>query len=251
MPLPEQRENTPTVSLHDRLAKIRRNIERAASVSGRPASGIRLVGVTKTIDSDAISESLRAGLREVGENKIQEAERKRATLDAQFDRGLVCHHFLGHLQTNKAKKAVDLFDVIQSIDRPKLAAMVDRLAGERGKVQRCLVEVKVSPEPTKTGVPMEDAGAFLKTFHHYSNLRLDGLMTMAPFDVGEPETRTAFRKVHALFDEYRNVFGEEPVLSMGMTDDYEIAVEEGSTMVRIGRGIFGSRPIGRGDTHDE
>jgi pyridoxal phosphate enzyme (YggS family) len=177
------------------------------------------------------------GIRDVGDNKVQEAIAKRSAIeDAHFT-----HHFIGHLQTNKARRAVELFDVIQSIDRPNLAQDVNRIAGELGKKQRCLVEVKVSDEATKGGVPLSQAEEFITGFSVYTNLKLEGLMTMAPYDASEEKTRRCFQALKKLADKVRGALGEKPTLSFGMSDDFELAVQEGSTMVRIGRALFGER----------
>lgn len=178
-------------------------------------------------------------MRDFGENRVQEAMEKRASLAPRLEG--TTQHLLGQLQTNKARKAVELFDVIQSVDRPRLAETLDRIAGEMGKTQRCLIEVKISSEPSKSGVPMADAGVFIDNFRGYKNLRLEGLMTIGALNVGVDETRRLFRGLNAFFMSRLDAFGSAPVLSMGMSDDFEIAVEEGSNMVRIGRALFGER----------
>ena len=125
------------------------------------------------------------------------------------------------------------------MDRPKLAQMLDRFAGEMGKRQRCLVEIKISNEESKSGVSVAEAAGFIQSFAQYKNLNLEGLMTIAPLNKDPKETRLLFRRLQQFFDEHRRYFGDIPMLSMGMTDDFELAIEEGSTMVRIGRGLFG------------
>lgn len=227
----------PSVPLPDRLAELRRRIALAAEKSGRSADAVVLVAVTKTVAVERIVDAVRAGVTEIGENRVQEAEAKRSGLTMPNLR----HHMIGHLQTNKARKALELFDVIQSVDSPKLALTLDRVAAELGRRPECLIEVKVSGEPTKTGLSMDEADDFLSELDRYPALRFTGLMTVAPFDRPETETREAFRALKRVFDRHRGRFGERPVLSMGMTDDFEWAVEEGSTRVRIGRGLFGPR----------
>lgn len=231
----------PQPSLKDRLNNIRERIARAAARSDRPSDAIRLIAAVKTISAARINEAVAAGLREIGENKVQEAEAKRDAIGPAP--GLV-RHFIGGLQTNKARRAVALFDLIQSVDRPRLAEAIDRAAEEAKKRQPCLIEVKVSGEPTKSGVPLDAAADFIAEFHRYGNLELRGLMTIAPFDVPEHETRRCFRRMRSLFEAHRARLGPAPVLSMGMTDDFEMAIEEGATMVRIGRALFGERDYG-------
>ncbi len=170
---------------------------------------------------------------------MQEAAEKRPQMVA-MPTG-VRYHMIGSLQTNKARKAVELFDVIQSVDRPKLAQALDRIAGELGKKQRCLIEVKISNEPTKGGIALDDAPRFIDSFSLYTNLELQGLMTIGELDASADRTRESFRKMKDLFDLKKSLLGSAPVLSMGMSDDFEMAVEEGSTMVRIGRALFGER----------
>lgn len=212
-------------------------IKNAASQAGRDEKSVQLLAVTKTVAAERINEALRLGVSAIGENRVQEAVAKRPLLTAApFE-----FHLIGPLQTNKAKKAVEIFDVIQSVDRMKVVQMLDRLAFDQGKKQRCLVEVKISREETKSGVPLADAPYFLDEFVKHQNLELNGLMTIGELGVSEDETRHGFRALRALFDEQRDRFTERPILSMGMTDDFEMAIEEGSTMVRIGRGLFGER----------
>lgn len=209
----------------------------AAEKSGRSRESVSLVAVTKTVAPDRIREACRLGVSLIGENRVQEALAKReATQDLPLT-----HHMIGHLQTNKARKAVELFGVIQSVDSPKLAASLDRISSELGRPTRCLIEVKISEEPAKTGVPMNEAEDFILRFGQYAHLRLEGLMTIAPFDAPPDDVRMRFRKFQAFFQKNRKWLSETPVLSMGMSDDFEMAIEEGSTMVRIGRALFGER----------
>src|SRR3989338_10114518 len=149
-----QQPLSPSGSLQHRLADVTERIRKAAEFSGRSAEDVILLAVAKKVPADVINDALVLGVRNVGENRVQEASAKRAHLQNADD---VQHHLIGTLQTNKAKKAIELFDVIQSVDRPKLAETLNRLAGEHGKVQRCLIEIKFSPEPSKSGVPLADA----------------------------------------------------------------------------------------------
>jgi len=199
---------------------------------------VELVVVTKMMAADVINEAISEGVRAIGESKVQEFSAKIAQLNSVAP---LEKHLIGSLQTNKVSKALELFDVIQSVDRPKLAQALNRTAAERGRQVRCLVEVKISPEDTKAGIPLAEAADFIKEFQQYSNLDCIGLMTIAPYDLPDDDTRGYFQAFKRFFDTQKLHLGAAPILSMGMTDDFEIAIEEGSTMVRIGRAIFGDR----------
>ncbi len=229
--------SSPSGILNNRLVTLLAQIRNAAERAGRDENSIQLLAVSKTVAVERVNEALRLGITMLGENRVQEAALKKPQLNA----GVFEFHLLGPLQTNKAKKAVELFDVIQSVDRMKVAQMLDRLAYDQGKKQRCLVEVKISREETKSGVPLADAEYFLDEFAKNKNLELDGLMTIGELGVSAEETRHGFGMLRQFFDEQRDRFTDRAVLSMGMTDDFEAAIEEGSTMVRIGRGLFGER----------
>ncbi len=233
----DQRGSSPTGTIQERLKNIHHRIVEAAGKSGRSPEAIGLVAVTKKVGLAQIQEALSLGIRDIAESRIQEAEEKWSGLKSQS----VTHHFIGHLQTNKAKRAAQLFDLIQSIDSPKLAVALDRTSTEAGKKQRCLIEVKVSTEQTKTGVPLSEASQFIQSFDQYKNLQLDGLMMMAPHLLPPDATRACFGSFKKFFDSEKKYFGERMILSMGMSDDFEIAVEEGSTLVRVGRALFGER----------
>jgi pyridoxal phosphate enzyme (YggS family) len=154
------------MALSDRLKGIQERIKKATEKSGRSENSVTLVAVTKTVSAERIMECVRLGVKDFGENKIQEAVGKRTQLHASGLR----HHFIGHLQTNKARKALEYFDLIQTVDRTSLAETLDRICSEMGKTQRCLVEVKVAKEDTKSGVPWNQAEEFIKSFTRYSRL---------------------------------------------------------------------------------
>lgn len=234
----EQRFSPENESLLNRLETIRLRMKLAAEKSGREASSVCLVAVTKTVEPPLIRQALDLNITDIAENKVQEAQLKRSQLPVSRS---VTHHLIGHLQTNKVRKALELFDVIQTLDRPRLAEMVDRIATETGKRVRGLVEVKLGDEPTKTGMPIAQAFDFVKTFSSYKHIELAGLMAIAPLDLSEDQTRNCFRTLKNLFDRCKPFFCEHPILSMGMSDDYELAIEEGSTMIRLGRALFGER----------
>ncbi len=209
-------------------------MRQAAEKSGRPVDSICLVAVTKTISMDRIVEASRLGIKDFGENKVQEAAAK-----APFPSSTL--HMIGALQTNKVRKAVQMFDLIQSVDRMKVATALDRVAGEIGKKQRCLIEIKISTEPTKSGVPLIQAAELIDAFSNFKNLQLEGLMTIGMLNASEEQMRRSFRQMAEFAAAHSSSFGSKPVLSMGMSDDFETAIEEGSTMVRIGRALFGDR----------
>ena len=226
------------LNLKDRIDSIHKRIVEAARRSHRDASAITLLAATKTVEVPVIIDAMRLGIHHIGENRVQEAIGKWSGLTqaSQLNR-----HFIGQLQTNKVKKAVELFDVIQSVDRPRLADAIDRAAREAGKRQRCLIEVKISTDAAKGGASLDEARRFVEEFGRFGALQLEGLMGIAPNDVEEKTTREAFRTLSKLFTELKGAFGPAPTLSMGMTEDFEMAIEEGATMVRIGRAIFGER----------
>ncbi len=227
------------MNVADNIRHVREKIAEAAHRSGRPASAVRLMAVTKTVDDTRIAEAIRAGVEIIGENYVQEAKRKIEKLGKAGE-----WHLIGPLQTNKAKYAVHLFDMIHSLDRRELAAELDRRARTAGRVMPVLVEINVSGEETKSGVPLNEALELVRTVATLENLSIRGLMTMPPWFDDPEEARPYFRRLR----EFRDRIAAEAIprvemreLSMGMTGDYAVAVEEGATIVRIGRGIFGER----------
>ncbi|MGM0771095.1 MAG: YggS family pyridoxal phosphate-dependent enzyme [Halobacteriota archaeon] len=198
---------------------------------------VKLVSVTKTVDTDRINESIRAGATIIGENRVQEFDKKCNCIPP-------CEkHLIGHLQTNKVQRAVELFDVIQSVDSLKVAEEINKRAGEIGKVQKIFLQVNIGNEPQKYGFSTDEIADAIKDIRTLSNIHVRGLMCIPPFVPAE-EARPYFRKMKAIFDELKkenwgNIDIQE--LSMGMTGDYKVAIEEGTTMVRIGSGIFGKR----------
>ncbi len=224
-------------SVADNLKSIRSRIERAALRVGRNFSDIKLVAVTKNVSVSQIEEAITAGVTDIGENRAQEALGKFRELD-----GRVTWHFVGHLQTNKVKYVVDFVELVHSVDSLRLAKEIERRAGDREKVQKILVEVNVSGERSKFGLLPGELMDFLEEIAGFKHLEVEGLMTMAPL-VGDPEmARPVFFSLRKLFEKVKD--GGPPgvkmrYLSMGMTNDFEVAIEEGSNMVRIGTGIFG------------
>lgn len=206
-------------------------IARACERSHRLPDEITLVAITKGVDVSAIRTAFDCGIRNFGENRVQEAEGKIGQLsDLKPD---VSWHMVGHLQSNKAKTAVELFDIIHSVDSVRLAEILSRRAGRPLPV---LLEVNVSGEATKGGFSVAGIAAAVNEIRQLPNLKTMGLMTVAPFVADPEEIRPVFRKLREL----RDSLGLKH-LSMGMTDDFEVAVEEGASMLRIGRAIFGER----------
>ena len=227
------------MSVAENIRHVREAIAAAAARSGRSPADVRLMAVTKTVDDDRIAEAVRNGVDIIGENYVQEAKRKLETM------GKACEwHLIGRLQTNKAKYAVRLFDMIHSVDRPELAVEIDRRAREAGLVMKILIEVSVAGEETKSGVPISGALGLIREVAPLANLSVQGLMTMPPWFDDPEEARPIFRALRELRDRIaaeRIPRVEMRELSMGMTGDYAVAVEEGATIVRVGRGIFGER----------
>jgi pyridoxal phosphate enzyme (YggS family) len=219
------------VDIEANIREVRRRIAQACERSRRSPDEITLVAITKGFEVPVIKTAFDSGIRDFGENRVQEAEGKIAQL-ADL-KPAVTWHMVGHLQSNKAKIAVELFDIIHSVDSVRLAEILNRRAQ---KTLPVLLEVNVSGEATKSGFSVCELAAAVKTIKQLPNLKLMGLMTVAPA-AAEPEAvRPVFRKLREL----RDSLGLKH-LSMGMTDDFEVAVEEGATMLRIGRAIFGER----------
>ena len=228
------------LSIRNQIEIIRENIAKAALVSGRRAADVRLMAVTKTVDDQRIREAIGAGVDILGENYVQEGKRKIEQMGKSVE-----WHMIGHLQTNKAKYAVRLFDMIHSLDRMALAVELDKRSRLAGCVTRVLVEVNISGEETKRGVPLQEAILLVREVSALENLSIQGLMTMPPWFDDPEEARPCFAALRMLRDRIIAegiAHVEMKELSMGMSQDYQVAVEEGATMVRIGRTIFGERP---------
>lgn len=196
----------------------------------RIPSNVKLIAVTKTRAVEEIKEAIRAGITCIGENRVQEAEEKFPYLPK------VEKHMIGNLQTNKVKLAVEIFDVIQSVDSLKLAKEIDKRCEAIGKVMPVLIEVNIGEEANKHGIRLENVKSFVKEISQFENIIIQGLMCVAPL-VNPKEARPYFKKMKQLFDSINGL----KWLSMGMSNDYKIAIEEGSNMVRIGTAIFGER----------
>jgi len=220
----------PTIA--ERVAQVRQRVERAAERAGRSPADVTIVAVSKAHPPQAIEEAVRAGIAHVGENRVQEAAAKIPVLRPSLE-GPVTWHLVGHLQTNKAKTALELFDIIHSVDSLHLAEALSHRAQRPLPV---LLEVNVAGEASKFGFSPGQVASAVQVVARLPQLDLRGLMTVAPF-VNDPEAvRPVFRELRRL----RDALGLAE-LSMGMTDDFEVAIEEGATLVRIGRAIFGER----------
>ena len=218
------------------LEAVRARIARAALRAGRDPSSIAIVAVTKGHPVEVAREAVAAGLADLGENRVQEAEAKMSA----WPDAPVRWHLIGHLQRNKARHAVGRFALIHSLDSPRLADALEREAASSGLVQDVLVQVNVAREPHKSGALPEQVEALLRDVARRPHLNLRGLMTMAPFTDDVAIQRAAFRGLRELRDAYRAGIGE---LSMGMSGDFEIAIEEGATMLRLGTVLFGERQV--------
>jgi pyridoxal phosphate enzyme (YggS family) len=213
------------------LARVRERLARAAERAGRRADDVLLIGVSKTVEEERIRAAVAAGISALGENRVQEARAKVATLGRP-----VPWHLIGHLQTNKVKDALEVFDLIHSLDRLELAAELERRAATRGRTVEALLQVNVAAEASKGGVEPDAVGQALDAIGKLAHVRVRGLMTIPPEVERPEESRPWFRRLRELAE--RHGLRE---LSMGMSGDFEVAVEEGATMVRVGTAIFGPR----------
>jgi len=230
-------------SIAERLLAVRARITAAARRAGRSPDDVCLIGVAKTVLPVRIQEAVDAGLTEIGENRVQEAEAKIPLVRPHG--APLTWHLVGHLQKNKARRALSLFPWIHAVDSIDLAAKLDALAGELGVRPTVLVEVNVAAEASKSGVGPEDLGPLLEAVARLPRLRLAGLMAVPPPPdpaVGPEASRPHFQALARARDTWASRGYDLPALSMGMTDDFDVAVEEGATHVRVGRAIFGERP---------
>jgi pyridoxal phosphate enzyme (YggS family) len=215
--------------IKEKLDQVETRIADAAAKAGRQRSDIQLIAVTKKFPSAVVREAYEVGLRDFGENYVQEFETKRTELDALAD---ARYHLIGHLQSNKSKKAAEIFQVIQTVDSPKLA----RRLNDEGLALEVMIEVKLSEEQAKEGADPVDVPALIDAIGECPNLQLLGLMTMPPWSSDVEQSRPYFAKLRALA-EWHGL----KQLSMGMSHDLEVAIQEGATMVRVGTALFGPR----------
>lgn len=223
-------------NLATNVASVRARIAAAAGRGGRRSEDVLLVAVTKTVDAARVREAAMLGLRTFGENRVQDAREKVAAVPG------VSWHLIGSLQRNKAKEAVRLFRCIESVDSEALAEELSRRAGQQERAVDVLIQVNVAREPQKHGVLPEEAAAVVRRTAALPGLRVRGLMTIAPAVSDADQVRPVFRTLREMRETLQDEIGIAlPELSMGMSDDFEVAVEEGSTMVRVGRAIFADR----------
>ncbi|OGX15421.1 MAG: YggS family pyridoxal phosphate enzyme [Omnitrophica WOR_2 bacterium RBG_13_41_10] len=226
--------------IKENILKIRNRIKEASFRINKDPAGIIIVAVTKNRAASQIEEAIACGIADIGENRIQEAVSKYSSV-LSTPYSVPKWHMVGHLQTNKVKDAVRIFDLIQSVDSVGLTKEIDKEAAKINKIQEILLEVKTSPEATKFGLKPEEAIEVIKEIAEFKNIKINGLMTIAPLVDDPQKTRPYFRLLRELKDkinESQVASRKLQVLSMGMSDDFEVAIEEGSNMVRIGRAIF-------------
>lgn len=225
------------MSLQQRIEQVRSRIEAAAARSGRTPNDINVIAVTKYVSLDTTKEALDLGLTHIGENRWQDVQPK---WEALHERGT--WHFIGHLQTNKVKDVIGKFAYVHSLDRPSLAGEIEKKAAALGIVQNCFIQVNVSGEESKYGLPPKELPVFAEKLRDMKHIRIIGLMTMAPLELEAENARPVFRGLRELRDELNRsgVLGYEAEhLSMGMSGDFEVAVEEGATWLRLGTVLVG------------
>lgn len=239
------------MTVADNIQRVNDSISAACAKAGRDPADVALVGISKLKPPQAILNAVAAGLRHIGENRVEEAMAKIPLAQAE-SKTSVTWHMVGHVQSRKAKQVVSLFDVVQSVDSVRLARRLSRQAGERRKTLQVMLEINVSGEASKHGFAgynwYQDSAVRERLWLdmiqclEFPHLKVTGLMTMAPFRAEEKVIRRVFADLYALRDELQSALGRPlPDLSMGMTDDYPIAIEEGATVIRVGRAIFGER----------
>ncbi len=226
-------------TIKENLGEVRENIRKACKKAGRNVEDVTLIAVSKTKPLSMLEEAYEAGARDFGENKVQEIIEKRPAMpeDARF-------HMIGHLQRNKVKQVLPHTVLIHSVDSLRLAEQIDQEAKKLGITAKILLEVNVAKEESKFGIMPEDVFEMVEQIAAFSHLRIEGLMTIAPFVEDPEENRPVFRKLYQLSVDIKKKNIDNvgmSVLSMGMTGDYQVAVEEGATMIRVGTGIFGAR----------
>lgn len=224
-----------------RYEAVLEQIHRAAERANRSADEIYLIGVSKFHPAEAIQEAAQCGLHKVGESRVQEAEQKRQTLaDLPIE-----WHMVGRLQTNKVKKALPVFDLIHSVDTPKLLQSIDKESQKQGITANVLLQVNIGGEESKRGVAVEAFEALLRCYQQCSNVQCHGLMTLPPYEDDPEAVRPYFRQLRELAEQYRSELvgpGNPCCLSMGMSHDFPVAIEEGATYIRVGTSLFGQRP---------
>lgn len=242
---------TTTMDIHidekviaERLDTVRERIEQACQRAGRSSEEVTLVGVSKTHPVEAVAMAREAGLRDLGENRVQELTEKAEAIHGAYQGGDIRWHMIGHLQRNKAKEVIACADLFHALDSPRLARELDKRAAAEGRVLPCLVQVNVSGEDSKFGLDPDQTRHMLRRLAEHEHLHIQGLMTLAAPTDDPEDVRPQFRLLRELFETcdtstYPHV--NMQILSMGMSGDFEVAIEEGATHVRIGTAIFGAR----------
>jgi PLP dependent protein len=226
--------------IRERLTRVREQVARTAEQVNRRPEEITIIAVSKTFDSATVQQSVDAGALDLGENRIQEAADKVGAIKGERLRW----HLIGHLQSNKARLAVRTFDVIHTVDSSELARRLDRIAGEEGRSLTVLAQVDLAHEPTKSGADEAELPEIVEALDGAQHLKFKGLMTLPPFFDSAEQTRPYFRRLREILDELNRGRAAErrlTELSMGMSHDFHVAIEEGATMVRVGTAIFGAR----------
>jgi pyridoxal phosphate enzyme (YggS family) len=232
------------MGLSERLAAVNDQIAAVCARTGRATSEVTLVGVTKTFSPEIIKSAIESGLRTLGENRVQEASTKITDLNESVSQYNVKWHLIGHLQSIKVRRAVELFDAIQTVDDIKLAERINAIAGEAGKLMPVFIEVNLGNEDSKSGVAVNQSLLLCDQTSRLAHLELRGLMAVPPYLEDPQEVRPFFRRLRQLRDEAQRTgaVGEHfKELSMGMSNDFEVAIEEGATLIRVGTAIFGTR----------
>lgn len=236
----EKLSNEDERKIVQNIEEIRREIAQAAEKAGVNPETIALEAVTKTKPASAVNAALRAGIKIIGENKVQELAGKLPDIE----KGTAEVHLIGHLQTNKVKAVIDKADMIESLDSLRLAAEIDKQAEKAGKLMKTLIEINIGGEAAKSGIKPEELEEFCAGLTRFKNIGVRGLMTVAPVCEKENEIRGYFSKMHNLFLDIKGKKSDNiniGILSMGMSSDFRFAIEEGANLVRIGSAIFGKR----------
>jgi hypothetical protein len=234
----------PRSEIAGRLAQIHERIARACARAGRSPAEVTLVAVSKTVLPERIRAALEAGVKVLGENRVQEAAAKIPELREITEKSQAAWHLIGHLQSNKARRAVELFDAVESVDSLELGERLNRVAAELNKRLPVFVQVNIGGEESKSGLAAREVLPVCERLGRLANLELRGLMTVPPLFDNPEEVRPFFRRLRELRDEVRRaglVSAQFRDLSMGMSHDFEVAIEEGATLIRIGTAIFGAR----------
>lgn len=228
------------MDIQQNITEVLKKVETTAKKVNKSLDDITVIAVTKTVDVERANEALKAGLNNLGENRVQEFMNKYE----QMDNANINWHIIGHLQTNKVKYIINKVNLIHSVENIGLAEEIDKRSKQHNIITNVLIEMNIGEEESKFGLKKEELFSFLKSIENLENIKILGLMTVAPYKENKEDVRWVFKEMKNLFDKvseqtYKNV--EMKYLSMGMTNDYEIAIEEGANIIRIGTAIFGSR----------